>query len=426
MDATARIPPEPEFSARLIHNLPPELLIDIFLHLYKDPSIPRASHDLHNTHKLTFIMLVCTDWKRIVEHAPTLWADMWVGRCPRYIKDDGNGQWQDYLKTRFTRSGTLPLNLTVMVTYVDLLDLSHILLQNISRCKTLAFRVPKAETNGAPWFEYNTPSLVHRILSSPLPVLQMITIGEFTLQKEFFIPKGVLQLDAPNLRDIFTESPDIIPFVKPQLPHFSGHSSLERLTISVGWDNIVPNLPRNRLSLPSLKFLSVTYIDQLWNLLQAIDIPNIKHFVINCALAEWPAGADAVIPVMSNLRELEWYTDPDATEEEPNFRHLLKHCPNITSLSYICEEESSASLRQHLEHGVIFFANLWSCTLLTETEGGRIIFCPKLRRFRIACAEFEQIRELVLLRPMLESLSMQVPTPWDVTVEGSEAAWRDK
>ncbi|KAG8919086.1 hypothetical protein FRC01_001483 [Tulasnella sp. 417] len=301
MDATALIPSEPASLTRsIMHDLPLELLVDIFLHLYKDPSIPRADHYLHNTHKLTFIMLVCKDWKSIVERAPTLWNDVWVGRCPRYIKDDDKGQWQDYLKTRFTRSGTLPLNLTIMVLHVDLADLSQILLQHISRCKTLDFRLLEDERNGAPNLHSNTPSSVHLILSSPLPVLQRITVGDFTLQKEFDTQNGVIELDAPNLRDIFTESPDIIPFVKPQLPHFSAHNSLERLTISADWENVIPNLPRNRLSLPNLKFLSVFDTDHAWNILQAIDISNIEHLVIACGLASWPAEVDTVIPVMSS------------------------------------------------------------------------------------------------------------------------------
>ncbi|KAG9036246.1 hypothetical protein FS837_001725 [Tulasnella sp. UAMH 9824] len=386
MDATTLSPTESLFSTYPIHTLPPELLIDIFLHLYKDPSVPRAKHDLHNTHKLTFIMLVCKSWKDIVEGAPILWTDIWLGRCPQYIGAENTGQWLDFITTRFGRSGKLLLNLTIMAAYVDLAVTSRLLLQHMPRCKALALRVPEDEEER--WkirFQSNTSTVLHRILSSPLLALQSIVIEDFAFNQEWEYQWWALMLDAPNLRDLTSLSPSIIP----------------------------------------LKFLSVTYCDHLWDVLRIIDTPNLEHFVVECGLADWPEEVDTVIPIMNDLRELEWYTDPEATDEPATLRHLLHHCPNITSLSYICNEAAGESLQKCLVRGTLGGPILSFPTLLSETGGGSVRWCPELRRLRIACASFERVRELVLSRPMLEHISMQYRMPVDDIVIGAEDEWRE-
>ncbi|KAG8935820.1 hypothetical protein FRC00_010276, partial [Tulasnella sp. 408] len=426
MDATTPIPAKLVSATHCIHDIPFEILIDIFFHLYKDPSIPRADHDLRNTHKLTPIMLVCKDWKDAVERAPSLWTDIWLGRCPQYITDEDTGQWLDHIKTRFTRSGTLPLNLTIMTAFVNLEEVSQVLLRHISRCRTLSLRRLDDEINWKVHFQGNTLSLIYHILSSPLPALQTITIQGFALQQgwEWRWHPGPLQLDAPNLRELNAFSSNIIPFVKPNPPLLSAHTCLERLSLSIGWDYLPSRLPRDRLSLPNLKFLSVSYVDHFWELLQIIDAPNLEHLVVNCGVANWPEEVDTVIPVMNNFRELEWITDANAIQEQPTLHHLLRHCPNILLLSYICNEESAGFFRADLERGELNNPILAWSDLLHETQGGTLQFCPKLRCLRIACAAFEQIQELVSLRPMLEHVSLQYRKPGDDTVTGSETSWR--
>ncbi|KIO18401.1 hypothetical protein M407DRAFT_31951 [Tulasnella calospora MUT 4182] len=427
MDATTpMIHTEFTSSTGSAYALPPEIHTDIFLHLYTNPSIPRAEHDLHNTHKLTFVMLVCKGWKDIVDGAPILWTDVWLGQRPRYIGNEDTGQWRDHIKTRFGRSGTLPLSLTIMAGYVDLEEVSHLLRQHISRCKSLVLRALKDETNWITYFQSTTPSVIYHILSSPLPTLETITIEDFARQEVSEYQCGALELDAPNLREITTLSPDIIPFPKLHSPHLFTHNSLERFSICPGWENIVPHLPRDRLSLPKLKFLNVAYTDHLWDLLQVIETPNLEHFVVNCGVADWPEEVDSVIPVMSNLRELEWYTDPDAICEQPTLRHLLRHCPNISSLSYICNEDSGADLLEDLEAGEPGDPVLAPSILLHEMQGGTLQLCPELRRLRIACASFKQIRELAFLRPMLEHVSMQYRIPGEDVVTSSKSEWLAK
>ncbi|KAG8895394.1 hypothetical protein FRC00_007535 [Tulasnella sp. 408] len=423
MDPTIPIPTKLASTPPYIHDVPLEVLIDIFLHLYKDPSIPFVEHDQYNAHKLTSIMLVCKNWKDAVERTPSLWTDIWLGRCPPYIEDEGTEQWQEYIKARFARSGTLPLNLTIVAVLFDLEEVSHAFLPHISRCRTLVLR-------GLPYgivdFPNDPPTLIYRILSSPFPVLHTITTQGYATPREWESRWQPLYLDAPNLRELNAFSSDIIPFVKPHPPLLSAHPSLERLSLSIGWDDLPSRLPRDRLSLPNLKFLSVAYVDHFWELLQVIDAPNLEHLVVNCGLAHWPEEVDTVMPVMNKLRELEWYTDRRAVHEQPTLRHLLQHCPNITSLSYICNKESAGFFRETLEERELdnpVFA--WS-VLLHETQGGTLQFCPRLRCLRIACASFEQVQELVSLRPMLEHVSLQARKPGDVTVTGSESSWRAK
>ncbi|KIO18398.1 hypothetical protein M407DRAFT_31948 [Tulasnella calospora MUT 4182] len=105
---------------------------------------------------------------------------------------------------------------------------------------------------------------------------------------------------------------------------------------------------------------------------------------------------------MSNLQELEWNTDPGAAYEQPTLHHLLQHCPNISSFSYICNEGSAGAFQEDLE------------------------FCPQLSHLRIVCASFEQVRRLILRRPMLEHVSMQYRIPGDDIVASSEDEWLAK
>ncbi|KIO18397.1 hypothetical protein M407DRAFT_31947 [Tulasnella calospora MUT 4182] len=232
---TVDAPTEFASSTSSVYALPPEIFTDIFRHLYTDPSIPRRAHDLRSTHKLTFVMLVCKAWNDIVERAPILWTDIWLGRCPPYIGNEDTRQWLDHIKTRFERSGTLPLNLTIMARHVDLEEVSHLLLQHISRCKTLALRAIKDETHLMPISQSNTPSVIYHILSSPLPMLQKITIGGFVLGLGSEDRCEALELDAPNLREITTLSADIVQFIRPQSPLLCIHDSLEPLSISPDW-----------------------------------------------------------------------------------------------------------------------------------------------------------------------------------------------
>ncbi|KAG9033876.1 hypothetical protein FS837_002322 [Tulasnella sp. UAMH 9824] len=366
MNATTPIP------TASTSSLPPELLVDIFLHLYKEPSVSHAKHDLRNTHKLTSIMLVCKRWKDIVERAPILWTDIRLSRCPPYMGNEDTRRWLDYVKTLFVRSGSLPLNLTIIVAHVNLGEVIQVLLQHLGRCKMLTIRALQNETKLIPDLGGGTSSAIYHILSSPLPTLQTIAIDGFAFELKSEYDWSALELDAPNLRDINTLSPDIIPFVKPDLLLLSVHNLLQRFSISLDWGNIVPHLPRNRLSLPNLKFLSVAYLDCLWDLLRVMDTSNLEHFVIMCGVAEWPEEVNTDIPVMSNLRELEWYTDPDATDEPATLRHLLHHCPNITLLSYICSEATGESLQECLVQGTLGDPILSFPSLLSETGGGSV------------------------------------------------------
>ncbi|KAG8894987.1 hypothetical protein FRC01_012628, partial [Tulasnella sp. 417] len=196
-----------------IHTLPIELLNSIFLDLYTDPSIPRATDDLRNTHKLAFIMLVCKHWKGIVECNPILWTDIWLGQGPDHFDDKDD--WIGWLDAWFKRSGTLPLTLTIMLSLVGPSDLSQVLLQHLPRCETLVFEDPGGQIDWGPGMDRPRPrvSVIHHILSSPLPTLQEIVIGGMNFQYELD-HQGPLLLDAPNLRFLTSSSPYLIPFVK--------------------------------------------------------------------------------------------------------------------------------------------------------------------------------------------------------------------
>ncbi|KAG8915485.1 hypothetical protein FRC00_003934 [Tulasnella sp. 408] len=404
-----------------IHTLPIELLNLIFLHLYRDQSIPRATDAQRSTHKLTFIMLVCKHWKEIVECSPILWTDIWLSRPPEHV--DTEEDWIGWLEALFKRSRTLPLTLTIILSFVDFEGVGQVLLQHLPRCKTLVLQPPEGRIN---WI---TPrslrvSAVHRILSSPFPILRKIVIDGHNSHYDSD-HQGPLLLDAPNLRSFSSSIHYIIPFVKA-CGSTPAHNSLESFSINGGWQDVLEMLPRTAVSLPELKSLSLTYTDDLWNILQILDAPNLERFSVDCSLANWFEEIHTPTPVLSNLRELTWYTEPRAQDEAPNLRHLLQHCPNIERFRYSVNSSSVYAKPAHLTRQDVDSLILALSDPLDETHNSPPRLCPRLKHLYLVYATLEQVRVLVVLRPSLEYVALQYREPGNDTIAPSKAAWREK
>ncbi|KAG9042140.1 hypothetical protein FS837_011239 [Tulasnella sp. UAMH 9824] len=368
-------------------------------------------------------MLVCKHWKGIVEWSPILWTDVWLGRAPKHV--DPGEDWIAWLEALFARSRTMPLTLTILVSFVDLEAAGQVLLQHFPRCKALVIQPPESQTDLPFKTAHQKLSSVHHILSFPLPNLQNFVISgsDFLYNPD---RRGPLLLDAPNLQFLSSYSSHIIPFVKA---HGSPptHDSLETFSFNAGWRDVMDMLPRTAVSLPGLKTLNLTCTDDLWTILQILDTPNLERLVVQCGLADWFLEVDTPTPVLSNLRELTWYTDPGADNEIPNLLHLLQHCPNMESFLYSCKSSSPGAKRS-------YFLTRWDvddmilalCDRLDETHDSSPRLCPRLKRLQLASASYEQVRELVLLRPALEYVSLQYRTPGEDVVRQSKATWREK
>ncbi|KAG8900946.1 hypothetical protein FRC00_010008 [Tulasnella sp. 408] len=366
-----------------IHALPVELLDSIFIFLYRDQSIPR----IRNTHKLTFIMLVCKDWKDIVECNPVLWTDIWLGWGPEHVdaRDDRVG----WLETLFKRSRTMPLDMTILVSLGDLNMPAQSFFSISLDVKRSSFSCKSQRTK----------STISHLAAPPY---------EWDYQ-------GPLLLDAPNLRSLSSSTYQIIPFVKS---HGSppAHDSLECFSINGGWKNVMERLPLATISLPKLKSLSLEDTDDLWDILQKLDTPNMESLIVGCGTAEWFEEVDSPTSVLRNLHELTWYTDWDAINETPNLRHLLQHCPNIECFRYNCYTGSAPDQKEYLLREDADNLVLALSESLDETYDSSPRFCPRLRHLHLACASFEQVRDLVLTRPALEYVALQSRKPGQVVI----------
>ncbi|KAG8964626.1 hypothetical protein FRC00_001602 [Tulasnella sp. 408] len=184
-------------------------------------------------------------------------------------------------------------------------------------------------------------------------------------------------------------------------------------------------LPRTTVSLPGLKSLSLTYTDHLWETLQILETPNLERLVVECGLAEWFSEVDPPSPVLSNLRELTWSTDPGADHETPNLLHLLQHCPNMESFLYSCKSSYADTKQKYFRRRDVDDMIVAVSDRLNETHESSPRLCPGLKRLQLACASYEHVRELVLSRPALEFVSVQYRKPGDDVVQ-SKAVWREK
>ncbi|KAG8964625.1 hypothetical protein FRC00_001601 [Tulasnella sp. 408] len=316
----------------------------------------------------------------------------------------------------------MPLTLTIVPSFVDFEGVGQVLLQHLPRCKTLVLQPPGGRINWITPRRLRVPT-VHRILSSPFLILRKIVIdgGSSHYDSDH---QGALLLDAPNLRSFSSSTHNIIPFVKA-CGSTPVHSSLESFSINGGWRNVLEMPPRAAVSLPELKSLSLTYTNDFWTILQILDAPNLERFSVDCSLANWFEEVHTPTPVLSNLRELTWYTEPSAQDEAPNLRHLLQHCPNIERLRYKVKFSSAYVKQARLTREDVDSLVLALSDPLDETHNSPPRLCPNLKHLYLVYATLEQIRNLVLLRPSLEYVVLQYREPGNDAIAPSKAAWRE-
>ncbi|KAG8941223.1 hypothetical protein FRC04_004675 [Tulasnella sp. 424] len=413
-------------------DLPVELLSYIFLFLYKDPSIPRAKDDFQNSHKLHSTTTVCKRWKDAIEMEPALWTDIWLGHSPAQLHRAALNKWLKYVAVQLDRSGKLPINLDIMVEFVELEDAFSVLKQHLPRCRRLDLRAARRnDGTDHPWF--NKFSMVRELLHFPFPVMKFLTIDNIAYGMAETGDEdhgGMVLVDAPNLVSLTSRDPSLKTLVKYSLlpPFF--HSSLTNLSICGSWGDGPFDLPPDKLSLPSLKTLRLENTDHLWQFLSALSIPHLEDFIIVCDLANWPSTEELPVntSAMMHLRRLEWHTTPVAEREAPSLLRLFQSSPNLVSFSYITDDVEHGRFRAFLaeseQDGDVDLLAIYN--MLLEQEGTRVMLCPKLRRLCLPSVSLDDMARLIELRPALEYISLQSRITGDTVVVGSREKWRTK
>lgn len=173
-----------------IHTLPPELLIKIFTETYTTRRDLRIAH-------------VCRYWHSLIQNTPCFWANAISSEAPF----DGRKSQQEFLHVALSRSGVIPLHLTInhgfRTAWAGLSD-------HRQRISSLKVRVSKAAS-----------ATLQRALSSG-----MSSLRELHAFCDVVDPGKLVLDDAslPNLRELCLDG----GFVTTT----STVSSLERLTIS--------------------------------------------------------------------------------------------------------------------------------------------------------------------------------------------------
>ncbi|KAG8917083.1 hypothetical protein FRC01_002673 [Tulasnella sp. 417] len=415
--------------------LPFELLSYILLLLYKDPSIPRAEDDFENTHKLQPAMMVCKRWKHVVERSPVLWTDMWLGHSPRRLGTTVYHEWLESVEVQINRSGKLPLNLNIMVECVMLDGVLRVLKPHLSRCRWLGLRGSSdeaaAQDKCSKLCVDTTPSVIHRLLSSPFPALNFLSIDDFIPYRIVETDDGdtdrFVFIDAPNLISITSRCPHLKAMVKSLDPSAFTHPSLQDLSLCGSWSDNPFVIPTDIFNLPNLKNLRLENTDYLWQLLSALSTPYLENLVVACGLAYWPPASELPFnaSTMMHLRRLEWHTSSNAECEAPSLRCLLRHSPSLISFAYICDtdyEDPRAWARNR--SGPEEIDEVLNILFEKEVEESKL--CPNLRSLSFVFMSLDNVVGLIELWPALERISIQARETKDVVITGSREEWRIK
>ncbi|KAF9484368.1 hypothetical protein BDN70DRAFT_872639 [Pholiota conissans] len=285
-----------------IRRLPPEVLTEIFIH-----SLPQKQYILPGDEGSPLrLMRVCTEWWKVCVSSPQLWSSLELVRpsatnvrheSPVEHPEDGDIFRISCINLWLSRSGDLPLSLSIQDDLLSVEGMRHIL-------KTYSRR------------------LQHLKISVPEKILQNLSGHDFPRLEVFQIhsPKGLhvtsvnilsqAMLRAPRLRQFIWENvtsgvfrPPPIELYWSNITHLTLHATITldhcytilssaTKAVHVDFKDIfglsnVAQYPD--VTLPYLSNLTLCSHHDISGLLDALTLPNLKQIVID--LRSWPYTA---------------------------------------------------------------------------------------------------------------------------------------
>jgi len=354
-----------------IRRLPPELLTDIFTYCLPHQRFIRPAPD----QAPLLLAQICATWRHASISIPTLWTSLQL----RGFQTDTLGdeplpeetqRVNNLLYTWFSRTKDCPLSLSVLDDSLLLKTVSKKLDDFASRWQHLSILVsehthrcldPSYEYSSLKSFKLHTLEgldevLVHDLSGSMLNAPQLT---HFIWENDVPQPTPI-EMIWENLTHLTLSTTMTIQQCLPILPRLTKMQNLNLQDISTE----PGDLPLCSASLPELKALVLCSTEDIYPILNALTLPNLRDFVLNVGL--WPHTAILNLFHRSRcpLESLDLFFPPLSEV------HLLEFLERVHTTLIELTLQSNAELGPPITDAVL--------DRLTNTGVGEVL-CPKLQ-----------------------------------------------
>ncbi|KIM39883.1 hypothetical protein M413DRAFT_446804 [Hebeloma cylindrosporum] len=379
-----------------IRRLPPDLLAEIFMYCLPRQKFIRPAPD----QAPLLLAQICTSWRRASISTPRLWASLELDgfhtktTIPKYKRRIRNliRPWfsptvdrpantkvskdkqriSNLIYTWFSRTGDCPLSLSILDDSLLLPSVSKSLDDFAGRWQHLSLLVPEHTHRCLdPSYEYSSLEsfklhtvegldevLVHDLSRSILHAPQLARfIWENDIQQS-----TPIEMIWENLTYLILSTPMTTQQCLTILPRLSRIQYLNFHDILTGPED----LPRCSVSLPHLKSLVLCSTEDIYPVLNALTLPNLREFVLD--IRSWPHNSIVNLFHRSRcpLERLFIYLSPLSDTQ------LLEclECVHTTLIEFTLQADAEYGLGLPITDAVL--------EKLTNTGVGEVL-CPKLQ-----------------------------------------------
>ncbi|KAG8903423.1 hypothetical protein FRB99_003318 [Tulasnella sp. 403] len=395
-----------------IERLPVETLIDVFTHIYKELSAV-AKEKWDEEYPLRDLRLVSHTWLNVITHTPQLWTVIVIRT--RTLEDFQGQNSRRRLASRLKRSGTLGLDITVVMPYPMRIPATYELLApHAHRWDSLVF------IELSPIRAPSNRDFLHEFFVIDKPLLRTLVIPIFapdrfytwpSVQKEILSP-GLLHLTspynydfsepAPRLRSLTIQSMDDRPHALDSVLRHS-HDTLEYLDLTLVdlSDYLSPSDTAGLVHLKKLSWLRISFRDPYldWRVFtNMFHAPTLRTMTLLYPPRVLVPGN---IPPFPQLRDLRWL---HGLFNEPALRRFLELCPNLTSLRDTDYNGFQPWRNVPMVAGT--FQRELKPLMEVDPTTKKPSLCPLLEELAVDTIFLEDVNELCARRPLLKKVSV--------------------
>ncbi|KAG9050353.1 hypothetical protein FS837_005974 [Tulasnella sp. UAMH 9824] len=383
--------------------LPPELLIGIFHFLYIDDTAHHKSKG-DSSHKLLSLMLVCKSFNDIVQTTSAFWTEL-------QETEEQEAGWIEWIEKQITKSRELPLRVFFIRSPWSLEKIYPILFPTSRRWVHLTI-APLSPCTEPPYYNDLQP-----FFDAPIPQLISLSVRGLGSRLDRIFEVGTVFRHAPKLvklewHDRFVvfrqddeESGAGEEYVKvltlQGVTYDFAQNTLEALSIQ----GAIPPITLEPTVMPRLRFLSLGHFCQPWSFLERWQLPVLEELHISGNPYDHAgASGSATFPA---LKKIEWFdarrslAPLHALKSSTLLAKVLAASPN---LQCFCLSAHYPPISKYHIVRTMDARPARSITpfLATDDVTGASKYCPDLRELRLQEESFEELEQLVGIRPQME------------------------
>ncbi|KAG9050352.1 hypothetical protein FS837_005973 [Tulasnella sp. UAMH 9824] len=394
--------------------LPPELLIDVFHFLYIDDTVYRKSKG-DSSHKLLNLMLVCKAFHHIVQTTSAFWTELWLARTTRKTEEQ-EASWIEWIEKQITKSGELPLRVFFVLSPLSLGKIYPILIPTSPRWVHLTI-APLSISTGSTY-----SSDVQPLFDAPIPQLLSLSVRGLGRWMDWTFGTGSIFRHVPKLvklewydrlvvlRPDDEASGNDEEYVQSQSLQGAHYEFVQHALEVLSIQGLGPPITLGSMVMPQLRFLSLGGFYRVWFFLERWQLPALDELHISSNPYYDQAGESGA-PTFPALKKIEWFD----TQRHPAPLHALKSSTLLAKvlaaspkLECFCLSSYNSSISKYRIARRMGAKPVGRITLFCATDGvtGAPKYCSDLRELRLQEESFEELKDLVALRPQLEIVEL--------------------